>query len=318
MAEAYLSALRELPADAHGPAVSIVLDNVSLSLDVPIAETGMSNLFAASLKFFSPFSRTPQRRLDILQGISGVLNGGTSTLIIGNAGGGKTCLLRRLSARDGPGVQGSPGVSGGRVLWNGVVPDAKSARKLAAFAPQIDVHEPLLTVRETLNFAADSCLAPLPAGDPGAALRAKLVDSVIDTLGLRECENVLIGDDMVRGCSGGQKKRVTLAETLVQGARILALDEVTNGLDSSVALVVCTFLAQWARVTGGVVVAALQAPTPEVLRSFDKVLILSDGRCLYHGPPADMAHYFAQRGYVCPDFMDIAGSCGAIAASDTG
>ena len=80
----------------------------------------------------------------------------------------------------------------------------------------------------------------------------------------------------------------------------------TNGLDAATAASVVRFLAEWARVTGGTVVAALQAPTPEIFRAFDEVLLLSDGRVLYQGPPAALAAHLAARGYVCPDFMDSA------------
>ena len=66
------------------------------------------------------------------------------------------------------------------------------------------------------------------------------------------------------------------------------------------------FIADWARVTGGTVVIALQAPTPEVVAVFDNVLVLSDGFCLYSGPPSGLSSYFTARGFVCPDFMDIA------------
>jgi hypothetical protein len=73
---------------------------------------------------------------------------------------------------------------------------------VAAVAPQVDVHEPLLTVRETLEFAAACCVAThgaAEASEAERALRARLVDHVIDTLGLRECEGVIVGDAQARG-----------------------------------------------------------------------------------------------------------------------
>jgi hypothetical protein len=137
-------------------------------------------------------------------------------------------------------------------------------------------------------------------------LRAGLVEHVLDSLGLKECADVILGNEMKRGVSGGQKKRVTLAEALLTGSRLLALDEVTNGLDSATAQVIVEFLVAWARSTGGTVVAALQAPTPELFSAFDEVLLLSDGRLLFQGPPGMLKGYLAARGYHCPDSMDIA------------
>ena len=313
MAAAYLAALRALPPASHGPRIDVSFSDLRLTLTVPVQDTGVTNVAAAALRFAtSPFTSPPTRPLPALCGLSGTLRAGTSTLILGNAGGGKTLLLRRLAARD-PLRAGE-----GTVLWNGAAPPGSgAARKLAAFAPQIDIHEPLLTVRETLTFAAASCLAPLPseASAEEAALRAALVDHVIDTLELRECEHVILGDAMKRGVSGGQKKRVTLGEALLQGARVLALDEVTSGLDSATAAGVARFLSEWARVTGGTVVTALQAPTPEILREFDDVLLLSDGHALYHGPREGLEAHLRANGFACPTFMDIADYALCVAVS---
>ena len=315
--EKLLDALRALSIEAHGPRIDVSFESLSLVINVPIANTGITNVADSVTRFFSSaFSTTKKRRLQVLDGVSGCLRAGTTTLVLGNGGGGKTSLLRRLSARDTPGGT-APGEFGGRVLWNGETPDPIRARKLAAFAPQFDIHEPLLTVRETLTFAAASCLAPLraDASDAERTLRRDLVDLVIDMLDLRECEGVVVGDEMRRGISGGQKKRVTIGETLLQGARVLVLDEATNGLDSATAMKIMRFIADWARVTGGTVIAALQAPTPEVLSVFSNVLVLSDGYCLYSGTPAGLEPYFAAKGYSCPDYMDIADYTLALAVS---
>ena len=313
MSDAYMRALRGVP---HGPRIDITFDALSLELTVPVADSGITNIAAATARFFTaPFTRTKTRQLNALSGVTGSIRSGTSTLVLGNGGGGKTSLLRRLAARDGPGT-GAPGKFGGTVLWNGEAPP-KSASKIAAFAPQIDIHEPLLTVRETLAFAAASCLAPLPAdaSPEEVSLREKIVDHVLDTLELRECENVILGDELKRGVSGGQKKRVTLGEALLQGSRVLVLDEITNGLDSATATKIIVFLSDWARATGGTVITALQAPTPEIFRAFDDVLVLSDGHLLYHGPPSKLNEYLAVRGYTCPSYMDIADYALALAVS---
>jgi ABC-type multidrug transport system ATPase subunit len=65
-------------------------------------------------------------------------------------------------------------------------------------------------------------------------------------------------------------------------------------------------VVEWAHATGGTVVTALQAPTPEVVASFDEVLLLSDGHELFHGTPAELPKYLAQRGFACPSYCDIA------------
>jgi hypothetical protein len=182
---------------------------------------------------------------------------------------------------------------------------------VAALAPQVDVHEPLLTVRETLDFAAACCLAR------GHPLAATLPALLIDALGLAECADVKLGSEQVRGVSGGQKMRVTLAETLCSGARVLALDEVTNWLDAAVALDVCALLARWAEATGATVVCALQAPTPEILAAFHSVLLLSDGRALRQGAPAALRPALSALGYPAPAYMDTADFALSVCVSPT-
>lgn len=89
-----------------------------------------------------------------------------------------------------------------------------SVRKLVAYAPQEDIHEPLLTVKETLAFAHANAFAALPAdaSERARAEAAGRVQTVIDILGLRECQDTIVGNDQIRGISGGQKKRVTIGE----------------------------------------------------------------------------------------------------------
>ena len=195
--ERLLDALRAVPLASHGPKVDVTYDSLTHTLLIPVADTGITNVAESVGRFFtSPFKSPQKRELKILNGVSGQLRAGTSTLVLGNGGGGKTSLLRRLAARDGQGT--APGEFGGRVLWNGEIPDPLHARKLASFAPQKDIHEPLLTVRETLTFAASSCLAALSPSASAAEikLRHDLVDMMLDMLELRECEGVILGDEM--------------------------------------------------------------------------------------------------------------------------
>lgn len=142
---------------------------------------------------------------------------------------GKSSLLRTIAGRqaaDTPSTVHFNGVSAREAAASGV-----KMRRLANYAPQVDVHAPFLTVKETLAFADASCNSALPrdASTPALAAAAARVERIIAILGLKECENTIVGDNQVRGISGGQKKRVTIGEALLSGARILALDEITNG-----------------------------------------------------------------------------------------
>jgi hypothetical protein len=97
--------------------------------------------------------------------------------------------------------------------------------------------------------------------------------------------------------------------------RVPATMQITNGLDAATALDICAFLSEWAHSTGGTVITALQAPTPEVVATFDDVLVLSEGHILYHGPPAQLGPYLAAAGYACPSYADVADFTAQLATS---
>lgn len=167
----------------------------------------------------------------------------------------------------------------------------------------------MLTVRETLAFAhAMSAVAPAadaPEGDRAAY--ARRVDDVIELLGLKECEHTIVGNQQIRGISGGQKRRLTIGETLLSEARVMCLDEYSNGLDSSTALSITEALVRWAHTTSGVVVAAVQAATPEIFAAFDEVIVLAaEGAVLYHGPVESVRGYLFALGFAQPTTSDLA------------
>ena len=224
---------------------------------------------------------------------------------------GKTALLRALAGRHPTGgVASKAGNIDAAITFNGLKASELAARsinlsKLAAYAPQEDLHEPLLTVRETFRIAHELSTPRPPADAPDDVRREweTRVDSVIGVLGLRECQHTKVGNEMIRGISGGQKKRVTVGEALLSNARIIALDEATNGLDASTALELVSFMRDWAHMSRGTVAMALQAPTPEILATFDDVILLAEGYELYHGPPAGLSGYLSALGFHQPAFQ---------------
>jgi hypothetical protein len=119
---------------------------------------------------------------------------------------------------------------------------------------------------------------------------------MIELLGLRGCENTIIGNEYMRGVSGGEKRRVTVGEILLGPGKAVFLDEPTSGLDSSTAEDIMKALRQWTTITNGSLVAALLQPTPEVFNLFDTLILLRDGRCVYNGPRADIIPYLESQG----------------------
>lgn len=120
------------------------------------------------------------------------------------------------------------------------------------------------TAREALEFSARLRLPKTMS----KAERTKLVDDIIESLGLKKCENTMIGSDLIRGVSGGEKKRVAIGVELVSNPTCLFLDEPTSGLDSYSALNVVAVLKAISS-TGCTIICSIHQPSSEVFNSFD-------------------------------------------------
>jgi ABC-type multidrug transport system ATPase subunit len=86
-----------------------------------------------------------------------------------------------------------------------------------------------------------------------------------------------VGDALLRGVSGGERKRVTVGEMLVGGQSIFLCDEISTGLDSAATFDIVNSLRSWTKTLGGSCIVALLQPPPEVVELFDDILMLSDG-----------------------------------------
>jgi ABC-type multidrug transport system ATPase subunit/ABC-type multidrug transport system permease subunit len=145
-----------------------------------------------------------------------------------------------------------------------------------------DNHLPSLTVKETLEFASSGDNAHAQAAHTAVAL------------GLSECWATRIGSEDIRGVSGGQRRRVSLAETLLSlnamdSSPLVTLDGATTGLDAASSVAVMAHVRNAVIDTrGGTVIAALLQPTPQVLGLFDAVILLRDGHVLWSGPPSQL------------------------------
>lgn len=135
--------------------------------------------------------------------------------------------------------------------------------------------------------------------------RSQVVDSLLNALGLDHVQDTLVGSSKTRGLSGGEKKRVAIGVEIVTNPSILFLDEPTSGLDSFSAWKVVRILRCLAK-TGAAVLCTIHQPSSEVFNSFDKVLMLSEGRVMYNGKVSEVTSVFAGFGYPIPQFTNPA------------
>lgn len=261
----------------------IHLKFIDICYRVKISESNSSNSLIWSMfggnETSGDDSRIQERT--ILNGITGMVQPGELLAVLGPSGSGKSTLLNAIGGRL-PGNQFT-----GTVLANGRKL-SKTVLRRTGFVTQDDVLYPHLTVRETLIFCA---LLRLPKSLTRREKTA-VADSVIAELGLSKCENTIIGNTFIRGVSGGERKRVSIAHEMLVNPSLLILDEPTSGLDSTAAYRLVSTLGGLAHQKGKTVVTSVHQPSSRVFQVFDKVLVLSEGRCIYFGKASEAMGYF--------------------------
>ncbi|KAL6745275.1 hypothetical protein V8C86DRAFT_42591 [Haematococcus lacustris] len=207
--------------------------------------------------------------------------------ILGPSGAGKTTLLDILAGR-----RSRLGVSG-ELRLDGQLVSAEQLRHVSGYVHQDAVLPGTSTVAEYLQFHAT---LRMPAGTPPSHIEAR-VSAVIAQLGLSKVAHSTIGDAFVRGLSGGEKRRVSIAVELLTRPAVLLLDEPTTGLDSSNAARVVDILAGLAQ-SGVTVLLSIHQPRPDIFRLMDRLLLLSgDGQVVFTGPSAAAESHFAGLGH---------------------
>ncbi|XP_016313295.1 ATP-binding cassette sub-family G member 8-like isoform X2 [Sinocyclocheilus anshuiensis] len=222
------------------------------------------------------------------------VHSGQMLAVIGSSGCGKTSLLDIITCRDEGGTMNS-----GEILINGKPSTRSLVKKCIAHVRQDDRLLPHLTVRETLAFVAK---LRLPAHFTQEQ-RDQRVDDVIAELRLRQCAHTRVGNDYVRGVSGGERRRVSIAVQLLWNPGILILDEPTSGLDSFTAHNLVITLYRLAR-GNRLVLLSVHQPRSDIFQLFDLVVLLSSGSAVYCGQAKDMVPYFTSLGYPCPRYCN--------------
>ncbi|KAL8037545.1 hypothetical protein ABFX02_11G046400 [Erythranthe guttata] len=268
------------------------------------------------------------RTLTILDDISGIVRPGRLTLLLGPPSSGKTTLLLALA-----GLLKSDLKVSGNITYNGHGLKEFVPQRTSAYVSQQDWHVAEMTVRETLDFSArcqgvgykydmllelsrrEKISGTKPDEDLDIFMKALslegtetglLVEYILKILGLDLCADTLVGDEMIKGISGGQKKRLTTGELLVGPSRVLFMDEISNGLDSSTTYQIIKYLKHSTRALDGTTVISLLQPAPETYELFDDIILLSEGKIVYQGPRTSVLDFFAYMGFRCPERKNAA------------
>jgi ABC-type multidrug transport system ATPase subunit len=237
---------------------------------------------------------------EILSNISGQLSSGDVCALMGPSGSGKTSLLNvlagRVRSRDGKQTISGDMRLGGKSL-TGVL-----LRKRIAYVMQQDVLYATQTPREALLFSAK---LRMPAS-VSLSEKSELVEKMLKDLGLTKCADTYIGNELMCGISGGEKKRTSVGIELIMRPKLVFLDEPTSGLDSYSAHQVIGKLRELADGSGCNILCTIHQPSSEVFHSFSKVIVLREGQLFFFGTVEQLSAQLSKLGNGCPSEYNLA------------
>ena len=229
----------------------------------------------------------------ILDDLTGYFIHGRLTGIMGPSGAGKTSLMEVISN------QSKTGEVRGNFYLNGNEVDIEKIKKISGFVFQDDIILRTMTVYEALYMSA---LLKLPE-TTSIEEKKKIVDKMISTLHLENCKDTIVGDSILKGISGGERKRLSVGMEMIMNPSIIFLDEPTSGLDTYTAYSLIKSLKNLTE-EGRTVVATIHQPSSEILRLFDDMILLNHGKIVYQGEVKNLVPYFDNIGYKCPEYTN--------------
>ncbi|KAM5368274.1 hypothetical protein ACJZ2D_009640 [Fusarium nematophilum] len=240
-----------------------------------------------------------KRKVRILNDFDGLVRSGELLLVLGRPGSGVSTLLKTIAGHThGLHLDDSSEFNYQGISWDLM---HSNFRGEVVYQAETDIHFPQLTVGETLLFAALARTPQNRISDMSRMTYAQhLRDAVMAMFGITNTLDTKVGNDFVRGVSGGERKRVSIAEATLNQSAIQCWDNSTRGLDSATALGFVRTLRLGTRLAGASAIVALYQASQPAFDEFDKVLLLYEGRQIYFGPRKDAKQYFTDMGYHCP------------------
>ncbi|CAH9132922.1 unnamed protein product [Cuscuta epithymum] len=316
------------------PTIEVRFENLNIEADAYVGSRALPTFINFTTNFIEDLLnalhiiKTKKRKFTILNDVSGIVKPSRMTLLLGPPGSGKTTLLLAMAGKLDKDLRVS-----GKVTYNGHELNEFVPQRTASYISQHDLHIGEMTVRETLEFSARcqgvgsryEMLAELSRREKAANIKPDpdldvfmkaaategqeanvVTDYILKILGLDICADTMVGDEMLRGISGGQKKRVTTGEMIVGPAKAVFMDEISTGLDSSTTYSIVNSLKQYVHILKGTAVISLLQPAPETYNLFDDIILLSDGYVVYNGPRETVIDFFESMGFQCPDRKGVA------------
>ncbi|EGC32812.1 hypothetical protein DICPUDRAFT_155206 [Dictyostelium purpureum] len=288
--------VRNLTVVGRGADVSVISD--------------MSSPFVWFIDLFNPKKWSKESTLgstfDILHDVTTFCKDGQMLLVLGRPGAGCSTFLRLVSNQRGSYVDIK-----GDITYGGIQSkEWKRYKGEAIYTPEEDTHHPTLTVRETLDFAlkCKTVHNRLP-DEKKRTFRQRIFDLLLNMFGIVHQADTIVGNEFIRGLSGGERKRLTITEAMVSAASITCYDCSTRGLDAASALDYAKSIRIMSDTLHKTTIASFYQASDSIYNLFDNVMILEKGRCIYFGPINKAKQYFLDLGFDCeprkstPDFL---------------
>lgn len=228
----------------------------------------------------------------ILNKITGLVEPGKLTCVLGPSGSGKSTLMNVLAGRQN--TNGPQMESSGKVTACGAQIDPVSFRGNVAYVMQDDALLGTETPRECLTFSSRM----RQQNSMSTVDRENFVQEVLRTLHLGKCQDTYIGNALVKGVSGGERKRTSVGVELISNPKLLFLDEPLSGLDSYAAYTLVQALKELSA-AGVPVLCTVHQPSSEIFDLFDDIIMLHGGDVVYQGPVSELPGYFDELGFPC-------------------
>ncbi|KAG0663045.1 ATP-binding cassette transporter snq2 [Maudiozyma exigua] len=241
----------------------------------------------------------------ILQNINGLAKPGEMILVLGRPGAGCSSLLKLIAGIN----QTFAGGCSGEITYDGI-PQKEMLQKFKSdiiYNGEEDVHFPYLTVQQTIDFAIG---CKTPAKRINGLTKDQYVTRVRDLyatiFGLTHTYHTRVGNDFVRGISGGERKRVSIVEALATNGSIFCWDNATRGLDASTALEYANAIRVMTNILGSTAFVTIYQASENIYEKFDKVTIIHSGKQIFFGDIFDAKKYFDNMGFICPERQSTA------------
>ena len=250
--------------------------------------------------FLGRFTGRGQHKIQILRDFEGLVKSGELLVVLGRPGSGCSTLLKTIAGE-------TSGIYFGEeseINYQGIPMQTmhKDFRGECIYQAETDVHFPQLTVGDTLKFAAE---ARAPRNRMPGVTRDQYAthmrDVIMAVFGLSHTMNTKVGNDFVRGVSGGERKRVSIAEAALGQSPVQCWDNATRGLDSATALEFVRTLRLSSHLSGATCAVAIYQASQNIYEEFDKAVVLYEGRQIYFGPCHKAKEYFVKMGYHCAE-----------------